>query len=71
MNIISFAVYDDDLDRVEYEYTIDDLRKEYWSDDIDMDLPCNDAPIVDCKLNGIPLYFENFLELIKGLGIDR
>ena len=71
MNIIAFAVYDDNNNRIEYEYSIDDLRMEYWSDSIDMNVPCNDAPIADCELNGIPLYFENFLELIKVFGLDR
>ena len=71
MNIITFAVYDDFNNRVEYEYSIDDLAKEYWSDSIDMNVPSNDAEIADCELNGIPLYFGNFDELIKVLGIDR
>jgi len=71
MNIISFATYDDNDNRTEYEYSINDLRKEYWSDSIDMNVPCNDEPIVDCELNGIPLYFENFLELVKVFGIER
>ena len=71
MNIITFAVYDDFNNRIEYEYSIDDLRKEYQSDSIDMNVPSNDAPIADCELNGIPLYFENFLELVKVFGIER
>ena len=57
---------------VSYDFeSIEQLSKEYWSDDIDMNVPANDAPITECEYKGTPLYFDTFIDLIKTFGIEN
>lgn len=70
--MLRFTVVNEDGKHIEYAYnSIEELRKEYWSDNIDADIPSNDAPIVDCELKEIPLYFDTFYDIISVFGIDQ
>ena len=70
--MLRFTVVDEDGKYIEYAYnSIEELRKEYWSDNIDMNVPSNDAPIVDCELGEISLYFDTFYDIISVFGIDQ
>ena len=70
--MLSFTVIDSNGEYHEYSFeTIDDLSREYWSDKIDMHVPANDDAITECEINGVPLYFSTFSELIKAFGIDN
>ena len=59
---------DNDYDLYEFE-TIEDLRREWFSDD--PDCPSNDAPIADCELRGVPIYVNCFMDIVKLLGLDQ
>lgn len=70
--MLTFTAINEDGKYISYEYkTIEELRKEYWSDSIDMNAPSNDSAITECDFRGTPLYFNTFADLISVFGIDN
>ena len=65
--MLEFTTRNCDGKYVSWSFTIEELRKEYWSDG---DIPMCDDPVVDCEFKGIPLYFYTFLDLVHTFGID-
>ncbi len=58
--------YNEDGELCQYEYvSIEDMEKEYFSDDIDMNVPSNDAVIHRCLIRGVRIYPEKFCDLIR------
>lgn len=48
--------------------TLDDLKNEYYGN---CDLPSLDDPVESFEMDGIPMYFDTFYDVIKTFGIDR
>ena len=70
--MLSFTAINEDGKYISYDFeSIEQLGKEYWSDDIDMNVPANDTPITECEYKGTPLYFDTFIDLIKTFGIEN
>lgn len=51
-----------------WRMTLDDLRNEYYGN---CDLPSLDDPVELFELDGIPMYFDTFYDVIKTFGIDK
>jgi len=57
---------------VEVRYdSVEELKREYWSDKIDMNVPANDANVIFASVDGIRLdNISDFESVIVALGID-
>lgn len=51
-----------------WRMTLDDLKNEYYGN---CDLPSLDDPVESFEMDGIPMYFDTFHDVIKTFGIDR
>lgn len=51
-----------------WRMTLDDLKNEYYGN---CDLPSLDDPVESFEMDGIPMYFDTFYDVIKTFGIDR
>ena len=68
---VIFKTENDEVVKASYD-SVEALRKEYWSDSIDMDVPPNDAPVVKAAVDGKQLFdVAIFEDVIVALGIDK
>lgn len=68
---VIFKTENDEVAKASYD-SVDALKKEYWSDSIDMDVPPNDTPVIQAEVDGKQLFdVAIFEDVIVALGIDK
>ena len=68
---VIFKTENDEVAKASYD-SVDALKKEYWGDSIDMDVPPNDAPVIQAEVDGKQLFdVAIFEDVIVALGIDK
>lgn len=64
---ISYKTQNDCFEQYAYEDTVDNLISKWYND---VDIPTNDDRVIECVLNGMPLYFRTFGDLMVTLTGD-
>lgn len=68
MEVLFFFTINADGGIRPWRMTLDDLRNEYYGN---CDLPSLDDPVESFELDGVPMYFDTFYDVIKTFGIER
>ena len=68
MEILFFFTINADGNIKPWRMTLDDLKNEYYGN---CDLPSLDDPVESFEMDGVPMYFDTFDDVIKTFGIDR
>lgn len=69
MKELTFTSLNVDDEYRNWDLTLDELKERYFSEECD--LPSNDDTICDFKINGTPMHFNIFMDIIEAFGINK
>ena len=71
--MVRIKCFDDNYKKVNYEYeTLSELKEEYFSDNIDMNVPSNDTHVIEALVDEkIVIKSCNFEDVIIVLGVTN